>query len=106
MCKLFKFVFCSVFVNSVGVLQLPAQDGERVGRNLQKVLRRGARIAGAAHSGSEGITKNANELRQNYLGFWYQKIARATKATVMIQRMMSLARFFSFSSAIGAVQHT
>jgi hypothetical protein len=24
---------------------------------------------------------------------------------VMIQRMMSLARFFSFSSAIGAVQH-
>jgi hypothetical protein len=25
---------------------------------------------------------------------------------VMIQRTMSLARFFSFSSAIGAVQHT
>jgi hypothetical protein len=25
---------------------------------------------------------------------------------VMIQRITSLARFFSFSSAIGAVQHT
>jgi hypothetical protein len=53
-----------------------------------------------------GITSKANDLRQCYLGFWYQKIARATKATVMIQRTMSLARFFSFSSAIGAVQHT
>lgn len=42
----------------------------------------------------------------DYLGFWYQKIARATKANVMIQRTMSLARFFSLSSAIGAVQHT
>ena len=46
------------------------------------------------------------DLRQDYLGFWYQKIARATKATVMIQRTMSLARFFSLSSTISAVQHT
>jgi hypothetical protein len=42
----------------------------------------------------------------SYRGFWYQKIAKATKATVMIHRTISLARFFSFSSAIGAVQHT
>lgn len=76
-----------------------------MGVNLQKLLRRGARIADGAHSGLEGITTNTNDLHQNYLGFWYQKIASATKATVMIQRMMSLARFFSFSSAIGAVQH-
>jgi hypothetical protein len=73
---------------------------------LQKLLCRGASIADVAHRGLEGITTNTNDLRQNYLGFRYQKIARATKATVMIQRMMSLARFFSFSSAIGAVQHT
>jgi len=42
----------------------------------------------------------------NYLGFLYQKNATATKSAVMIQRMMSFARFFSLSSAIGAVQHT
>ena len=77
-----------------------------MGVDLQKLLRQGARIADVAHSGLEGIMRNADDLRQNYFGFWYQKIARATKATVMIQRMMSLARFFSFSSAIGAVQHT
>jgi hypothetical protein len=70
------------------------------------LVRRRAMIANVAQSGLEGITRNANDLRQDYLGFWYQKIARATKATVMIQRTMSLARFFSFSSAIGAVQHT
>jgi hypothetical protein len=34
----------------------------------------------------------------------YQKIASATKATVMIHRMMSLLRFFS--SAMEEVQHT
>ena len=34
----------------------------------------------------------------------YQKIASATRATVMIHRTMSLLRFFS--SAIGEVQHT
>jgi hypothetical protein len=106
MCKCFKFVFCSVFVNRFGVLEPPVQIGKRMGRNLHKLLCRGAMIADVAHSGLEGITRNTNDLRQNYLGFWYQKIARATKATVMIQRMMSLARFFSFSSAIGAVQHT
>jgi hypothetical protein len=76
-----------------------------MGRELAKPVRRGARIAKLAHSGLGGITSRANDLRQYYLGFWYQKIARATKATVMIQRTMSLARFFSFSSAIGAVQH-
>jgi len=42
----------------------------------------------------------------NYLGFLYQKNATATKSAVIIQRMISFARFFSFSSAIGAVQHT
>ena len=36
----------------------------------------------------------------DYLGFWYQKIASATRSTVTIQRTMSLARFFSFGSAI------
>jgi hypothetical protein len=77
-----------------------------MGGNLQKLLRRGARIADVAHSGLEGITRNAKDLRQNYLGLLYQKNASATKAMVMIQRTMSLARFFSFSSAIGAVQHT
>ena len=77
-----------------------------MGRNLQELVRRGAGIGNVAHSGLEGITSKANDLRQYYFGFWYQKIARATKATVMIQRTMSLARFFSFSSAIGAVQHT
>jgi hypothetical protein len=77
-----------------------------MGGKLQKVLRQGARFADVAHGGLEGITGKANDRRQYYFGFWYQKIARATKATVMIQRMMSLARFFSFSSAIGAVQHT
>ncbi|PYX74073.1 MAG: hypothetical protein DMG78_07490 [Acidobacteria bacterium] len=77
-----------------------------MGRNLQNLLRRRARIANVAHGGLEGITGKANDRRQNYFGFWYQKIARATKATVMIQRMISLARFFSFSSAISAVQHT
>src|ERR1700739_5116956 len=34
----------------------------------------------------------------------YRKIARATKATVIIHRMTSLLPFFS--SAIGGVQHT
>lgn len=43
---------------------------------------------------------------KDYLGFWYQKIARATRATVMIQRMMSFVRFFSLGSAISEVQHT
>src|SRR6266496_1777640 len=42
----------------------------------------------------------------SYFGFWYQKIARATSATVMIHRTTSFVRFFSFSSAIGEVQHT
>lgn len=42
--------------------------------------------------------------RENYRGFMYQKIASATRATVMIHRTMSLLRFFS--SAIDAVQHT
>ena len=51
------------------------------------------------------MTTNAHDFRQDYFGFWYQKIARATKATVMIQRTISLARFFSLSSAMGAVQH-
>ena len=36
----------------------------------------------------------------NY-GFLYQKIANATNATVIIHRMMSLLRFFCFSSAMG-----
>lgn len=39
-------------------------------------------------------------------GFLYQKIANATRATVMIHRTMSLLRFFSFSSAIKRIQHT
>jgi hypothetical protein len=45
-----------------------------------------------------GVVKNW----RNYL--LYRKIARATKATVMIHRMTSLLPFFS--SAIGEVQHT
>ena len=40
----------------------------------------------------------AEQAEQIY--FLYQKIASATKATVMIHRTMSLLRFFSFSSAI------
>ena len=56
--------------------------------------------------GDEGDDDERYPLSLSYRGFWYQKIAKATKATVMIQRTMSLARFFSFSSAIGAVQHT
>ncbi len=44
--------------------------------------------------------------RRIYFGFWYQKIASATRAKVMIQRTISLARLFSFGSAINAVQHT
>ncbi len=38
--------------------------------------------------------------RAEQIYFLYQKIASATKATVMIHRTMSLLRFFSFSSAI------
>jgi hypothetical protein len=38
--------------------------------------------------------------RAEQVYFLYQKIASATKATVMIHRTMSLLRFFSFSSAI------
>ena len=45
-------------------------------------------------------------LGQHYFGFWYQKIATATRSTVMIQRTMSLARFFSLGSAISVLQHT
>ena len=44
------------------------------------------------------VVKNAG----NYL--LYRKIAKATKATVMIHRITSLLPFFS--SAIGEVQHT
>lgn len=53
---------------------------------------------------SAGARESA--VAQSYLGLWYQKIASATSATVMIQRMMSLVRLFSFSSAISGVQHT
>lgn len=37
----------------------------------------------------------AAKLAGNYFGFMYQKIANATRATVMIHRTMSLLRFFS-----------
>ena len=47
-----------------------------------------------------------NRLTKDYFGFWYQKIARATRATVMIQSTMSLARFFSLGSAIVGIKHT
>jgi hypothetical protein len=34
MCKCFKFVFCSVFVNGLRVLEPPVQIGKRNGREL------------------------------------------------------------------------
>lgn len=37
----------------------------------------------------------AARVAEIYLGFMYQKIANATRATVMIHRTMSLLRFFS-----------
>ena len=76
------------------------------GGNLQKLLREWGEDCSRSPQRVRRDHVSAKHLRHNYLGFWYQKIARATKAMVMIQRMMSFARFFSFSSAISAVQHT
>ena len=50
----------------------------------------------------EENTGNVSFLRETYLGLRYQKIATATSSAVMIQRIMSFAVFFSFSSAISA----
>jgi hypothetical protein len=54
----------------------------------RKCLSRTLRVAG----------RDEARLAMNY--FLYQKIATATRMTVMIQRMMSLLRFFSFGSAM------
>ena len=54
----------------------------------------------------ESVRVERVELDEDYFGFWYQKIARATRKMVIIQSTISLARFFSLGSAINEVQHT
>jgi hypothetical protein len=56
-------------------------------------------LRAAANARPELCGEPGNEIpHANY--FLYQRIATATKITVMIQRMMSLLRFFSFASAM------